>query len=35
LERLKDLGWETLVVWECQVRDTDALNERLLEFLDN
>jgi DNA mismatch endonuclease, patch repair protein len=30
---LKKLGWEFLVVWECEVKDTDALSRRLREFL--
>lgn len=31
--RLADLGWETLVLWECEVQDTVALEERILRFL--
>ncbi len=33
IEDLFDLGWETLVVWECEVKDTDSLRERLKRFL--
>lgn len=32
-EALAALGWRVLVVWECQTRDTDALRERLANFL--
>ena len=27
--KLRDLGWSVLVVWECEVRDLDALAQRL------
>lgn len=30
---LHDLGWNVLVVWECETRDQIALAERLKEFL--
>lgn len=26
-------GWRVLIVWECQMKDQDALRERLAEFL--
>lgn len=32
-ERLKELGWEVLVVWECELKDSDALLTRLKGFL--
>lgn len=31
--KLADAGWRTLTVWECEVRDIDALRERLCAFL--
>lgn len=34
IERLAQLGWKVLLVWECQLRDTDALREQLREFLE-
>jgi DNA mismatch endonuclease (patch repair protein) len=34
LARLAELGWDVMTVWECQVRDTSALNRRIREFLD-
>lgn len=33
LSRLNDLGWETLVIWECQIRDRAAVQARIGEFL--
>jgi DNA mismatch endonuclease, patch repair protein len=30
---LKALGWETLVIWECQTRDERRLNDNLQRFL--
>ncbi len=33
-ERVRELGWRTLVTWECELRDTEGLSERLREFLD-
>lgn len=32
--RLAELGWEVMTVWECQVRDAEALKSRIREFLD-
>lgn len=31
---LRALGWDILVVWECEMRDADALLDRLRGFLD-
>ncbi|PDT48170.1 very short patch repair endonuclease [Sinorhizobium fredii] len=33
LTRLADLGWESLVIWECQIRDRETLQARIREFL--
>lgn len=33
--RLVELGWDVMTIWECQVRDTDALKRRISEFLDS
>lgn len=30
---LEAAGWRILVVWECQLRDTAALSDRLRDFL--
>lgn len=32
-EKLAALGWRTMVVWECGLRDREALAERLRKFL--
>jgi DNA mismatch endonuclease Vsr len=34
-ERLAAAGWESLVVWECELRDDAALSERLAAFLQD
>jgi DNA mismatch endonuclease, patch repair protein len=31
--KLKELGWKILVVWECQVKNTDNLEKQLLDFM--
>ena len=31
--RLRELGWALLVVWECELRDGNALAKRIIEFL--
>ncbi len=33
LARLTGLGWDALVVWECQLRDVGSLEARIGEFL--
>ena len=33
LEQLRTVGWDALVVWECETRDTSALADRLKSFL--
>jgi DNA mismatch endonuclease (patch repair protein) len=30
---LKETGWRTLTIWECQMKDPEALRQRLLSFL--
>lgn len=30
---LEELGWDVLIVWECETRDVAALQHRLIEFL--
>ena len=32
--QLKELGWEVLVIWECQTKDAKALAEKLILFLE-
>lgn len=33
LRELGELGWETLVIWECETFDAEALSRRLSAFL--
>jgi len=33
--KLRDLGWDILVIWECQVRDIEKLTEKIKTFLEN
>lgn len=33
LKRLRKLGWHVLVIWECEVRDTNRTAARIQEFL--
>src|SRR5688572_4811673 len=32
-QELAGLGWDVLVVWECEVKETGGLRERLIDFL--
>lgn len=32
-EKLESLGWRVLVVWECEIKDRDALADRFRAFL--
>lgn len=32
-EALRSMGWDVLVIWECQIKDREALCERLKVFL--
>lgn len=33
-QRLSDLGWKTLTIWECQLRQVDQLRTRIKAFLE-
>lgn len=33
IQKLKDAGWKTLVVWECECKDASKLEGRLKRFL--
>lgn len=35
LDDLTELGWNVLVVWECEVKDLILLEKRLRDFLDD
>ncbi len=32
---LEALGWKTLTVWQCEIRDVDSLAERLSNFMQD
>jgi len=32
-KKLKKMGWNVLVVWECQTKDQESLKSRISEFL--
>jgi DNA mismatch endonuclease (patch repair protein) len=32
--RLRNLGWQTLVVWECELKDSDRLRARIARFFE-
>ena len=34
IEALRELGWTTLTVWECELGNMDALADKLRAFLD-
>ncbi|MFH1493969.1 MAG: DNA mismatch endonuclease Vsr [Pseudomonadota bacterium] len=34
LAALRELGWETLVVWECETKDAERLRKTIRRFLD-
>jgi len=33
LQRLRSMGWDVLVIWDCQTHDAAALSARVTEFL--
>ena len=33
-QKLNALGWEFIVIWECEIKDLEALKTRIIEFLD-
>lgn len=35
MRQAKKLGWKTVVVWECQLKDTEALKKRLIQEIKN
>ena len=32
---LRELGWRVMTIWECEIKDTAALMNRITEFLDD
>jgi DNA mismatch endonuclease (patch repair protein) len=35
LRKMRKLGWDVLVIWECDVRKQNNLSTKLQDFLDN
>lgn len=33
LHELKTLGWQALIIWECELKDLDHLKQKLSDFL--
>lgn len=33
-EKLKETGWNVLVIWECEIRDREKLTKQLRNFLE-
>lgn len=33
-ESLREMGWDVLVIWECEIRDKNTLLKRIRAFLD-
>lgn len=34
-EALHQIGWQTLVVWECEIKNVKRLREQLIRYLEN
>jgi DNA mismatch endonuclease (patch repair protein) len=35
IQVLKDMGWKSLVVWECQTRNIDSIGKSIFKFLES
>ncbi|WP_043599187.1 very short patch repair endonuclease [Dyella ginsengisoli] len=35
IKELEEIGWDALVIWECETREIEALDSRLIGFLEN
>lgn len=34
IEGLKQLGWQTLTIWTCEIKNQDALKNKLISFIE-
>ncbi|MDM8347670.1 DNA mismatch endonuclease Vsr [Pseudomonas sp. sp1636] len=34
-DQLDTLGWDVLIIWECQLRDVSALENKIREFIEH
>jgi DNA mismatch endonuclease (patch repair protein) len=35
IQQLRSAGWDVLVVWQCELKDAEALTQRLQEFVED
>ena len=35
LEALNKLGWRTLIIWECELKEPESVKRRIVEFLED
>jgi DNA mismatch endonuclease (patch repair protein) len=33
--KLLDMGWECLIVWQCELKNPESLSRKMVEFLEN
>lgn len=33
-QKLHELGWQSMIIWECELKDMDALRRRVQNFLE-
>ena len=33
MEELELLGWDVLVIWQCQIKDADSLQKTIFDFM--
>lgn len=34
MEKIKELGWDVLVVWTCELKNMDTLKDKIVSFLE-
>lgn len=34
-EKLKELGWQILIIWQCELKEIELLKSNIMTFLDN
>ena len=34
-DKVRQMGWQTMVIWECELRDVSAVRKRIQHFLEN
>ncbi|MBB2678929.1 UNVERIFIED_ORG: G:T-mismatch repair DNA endonuclease (very short patch repair protein) [Rhizobium esperanzae] len=33
LSKLQEMGWQVLVIWECELRNSELVEQRIIGFL--